>query len=59
MKAKVISPYFDLKGLHKIGEIVETEELNQYLEEVRDDPVQEEKPKRRRKGEKHEPGRDD
>lgn len=59
MKAKVISPYYDLQGLHKIGEIVETEELNQYLEEVRDDPVQEEKPKRRRKGEKNEPGRDD
>lgn len=48
MKAKVKRPYFDAKGLHKIGEVVDVEKLSPLVEAI-DEPVKETKPKTTRK----------
>lgn len=38
LKVRVKSPFYDDKGLHKIGDIMEVKELNPVLmEEVKDD----------------------
>lgn len=48
MKAIVKAPYFDGKGLHKVGEVVEVDKISPLVEAI-DEPVKEEKPKTTKK----------
>jgi hypothetical protein len=36
MKAKVVIPFFDENGLHRIGDVIETASLNRYLDKYAD-----------------------
>ena len=47
-KYKVVKPFFDLRGLHKIGTLVELETPNAYVVLVEEEKAEEEKPKRKR-----------
>lgn len=48
MKVKVKNPFYDDKGIHKIGDVLEVEEFNEFLMEK----LEEKKPetKKRAKG---------
>lgn len=48
MKAIVKSPYFDGKGLHQIGDVVDVDKISPLVEAI-DEPVKEEKPKTTKK----------
>lgn len=48
MKATVKAPYFDGKGLHEVGDVVDVDELSPLVEAI-DEPVKEEPKKTTKK----------